>query len=137
MAVQLPPELVAHIFSFLPGEYSFLGRTETLLACALVCRAWRPVAQRALLSHVDFMSEFLNEKKRVAQFLKVIEGLEGGWKCEVLHLSGLELAEICALLKAAISIRRLDLSHTYGHLINNKEKTKPDLLGYQSLQGEH
>jgi hypothetical protein len=91
MVPYFPPELISHVFTFLPTEYPYQERTPTLWACSLVCRAWRPLAQEALLSHVDFLRKkrYLIGSKGVDGLLAMASKVPGGWRCELLRTSGI------------------------------------------------
>lgn len=106
MVASFPPEIVLHVFAFLP----FYERTQTLLECALVCRAWRPLAQSALLTQVRLGDGRKEADEQVIGLLQAAKDAPGGWRCESLETGGVTLASACELFRAAKAIKSLELS---------------------------
>ncbi len=133
MTPYFPPELVAHTLSLF--ERCRHDRTRTLLACSLVCRAWRPLAQSALLGQVSLGEMELSREEQVSGLVEAAGRERGGWKCECLHLGGLSLCEAGTVLHAAKEVRTLVLSISDPDEGQEHVEDEVDWLGIASLSG--
>lgn len=128
MTPYFPPELVSHVLSVVNSYYC--DWTKTLLACSVVCRAWRPIAQEKLLFSVRLKSE-----KDCLGVIKAAGKVRGGWKCDLLDTGGVPISLAREVFNAARSIRSINL-FVRRDSDYDSDSSEIDVFGSECMSGQ-